>query len=668
MSAIRITPQLKAALEYAARSWAVHPLKGKVPYLSSWPRRATTDPRQIRELWRKYPDVNVGIVTGRRSGLVVLDIDSKNGKDGPRSLQLLENEIGALPSTLEARTPHGRHLYFAETDIHIPNSVSRLGIGIDVKGENGYVVAPPSTINGMSYQWVDRSALIARFPRALVSGVNSPALPRSDFALDKGNRNDGLFRLACAMRGRDVPELMISETLHHLNSQHCKPPLPPSDVDAILRSALRYEPPTARARSNPSLPPSDVLGVLDGRPIPVKWLHEEPKPIDFLVKDWIPRGSVTLLVAEGGTGKTMLAMRLALAVATGDRWLGLETRRGPVLYLAMEDPESELRRRLWRMLPHKQASSSSDLFLRRVRRNLHLRSLAGKQFQLLQQRGGQVEQSDLLAPLIEKLRPHNYSVIVMSRLHGSEENSNSVGTTVINAVEKIALSLGATVIVPHHTGKSNASTQNSGQYSARGASAIADAARVVMRLVADEGDPASLRLIHAKCNYGPRQPDIWLRREGGDLFAYEPESADTQHHRMLDVLRQWSAANGHPPIFQRTIHERLKEVFSGALSRRKALAVFDRAKSDGDLILTARGDNPKALGYTFEGRDGDTSQACATTSGTPENIGARVGDTSCPDRNIRKRHMIKRPSARLRRTNRSGRISRTRATRRGGPR
>jgi hypothetical protein len=100
----------------------------------------------------------VGVPTGKKSGLVVLDVDVDD--DGPESLARLEHAGAPVPKTARARTGGGGiHLYFRyprERDIR--NSAVLLGPGLDVRGEGGYVVVPPSRTQG-SYEWVDRSPL-----------------------------------------------------------------------------------------------------------------------------------------------------------------------------------------------------------------------------------------------------------------------------------------------------------------------------------------------------------------------------------------------------------------------------------------------------------------------------------------------------------------------------
>ena len=149
---------LKAALSYARRGILVFPCEpgGKRPltYNGFW--EATTDMRRIKAWWARWPAANVGVPTGERSGLLVLDVDPRDG--GPQSLDALVRENGPLPRTARARTGGGGvHLFFRyPAQKQIRNSAGCLGPGLDVRGEGGYVVVPPSRTRGV-YEWIERS-------------------------------------------------------------------------------------------------------------------------------------------------------------------------------------------------------------------------------------------------------------------------------------------------------------------------------------------------------------------------------------------------------------------------------------------------------------------------------------------------------------------------------
>lgn len=145
---------LDAALAYAENlRWPVFPrpdgrfLKGGHGF-----KDATTDPVQITRWWTEYPNAWINIPTGRASGVVILDIDVKNGVNGLDTLAKLGKS--QLPETPRVLTPNGGlHLYFADNPhVMIGCSVGELGPGLDVKGHGGLVPLPTT---GNQYHWVE---------------------------------------------------------------------------------------------------------------------------------------------------------------------------------------------------------------------------------------------------------------------------------------------------------------------------------------------------------------------------------------------------------------------------------------------------------------------------------------------------------------------------------
>lgn len=145
---------LDAALAYAALGIPVFPCdpvskiplptrdkdsSGKKIQGTGGHKKATTDPEMIRRWWRARPNAAIGMPTGPTSGIDVLDLDCKRGKNG----------FAAVPdwerlSPVIVRTPSGgAHLYFKSTG-SIRNSTSRIAIGVDTRGVEGYVLLPPS--------------------------------------------------------------------------------------------------------------------------------------------------------------------------------------------------------------------------------------------------------------------------------------------------------------------------------------------------------------------------------------------------------------------------------------------------------------------------------------------------------------------------------------------
>lgn len=137
---------LNWALHYASMGWRVHPLieGGKTPLLKQWQHKATTNPEQIREWFGgDYPNANIGIATGKESGIVVVDIDWYH-EGAEQAYNRLQQEV-ELPESLHVFTGNeGLHIYFTHPqNVTIPNKTGFLP-HIDIRGDGGYVVAPPS--------------------------------------------------------------------------------------------------------------------------------------------------------------------------------------------------------------------------------------------------------------------------------------------------------------------------------------------------------------------------------------------------------------------------------------------------------------------------------------------------------------------------------------------
>jgi hypothetical protein len=134
---------------------------------------ATTDLRQVEKWWCAGTPYNIGLRTGRESGIVVIDVDPRHGGDD--TLTSLEERYGCLPETRRHITGSlGQHIFFRHPGLAIRNNVAKLGAGLDVRGDGGYVVAPPSRhISGERYAAVtDDDVELAAMPAWLLGMLN----------------------------------------------------------------------------------------------------------------------------------------------------------------------------------------------------------------------------------------------------------------------------------------------------------------------------------------------------------------------------------------------------------------------------------------------------------------------------------------------------------------
>jgi hypothetical protein len=236
----------------------------RVQWATYQQERATKD--QIRAWWARWEDANIGIVTGRVSGIVVLDIDPAHG--GEDSVEELEQRFGPFEDTITSLTGGGgRHLIYAHPGVDMRGGSNYLP-GIDIRADGGLIIAPPSLhASGRSYVWEASSeawdTTAAPMPRAMATLIaERPAVigervggrPRFDIAdmlgraIPEGDRDETLIRIAGYYVAKTPGDSAtpLARVLE-VNKLQCKPPLPESQVHKVVNSALRREARKAQA-------------------------------------------------------------------------------------------------------------------------------------------------------------------------------------------------------------------------------------------------------------------------------------------------------------------------------------------------------------------------------------------------------------------------------------
>ncbi|SMO57760.1 phage/plasmid primase, P4 family [Gracilimonas mengyeensis] len=224
--------------------------QGKHPRISDWPNNATNNPNQVREWWRSWPEANIGIVCGELSNLVVLDVDPRHG--GEKSLDELEERLGNFTQTTTIITGGGgNHFYYRYPGQgKIKNSNGKLGDGLDIKTDGGYIVAPGCLHqSGQTYDWLIGLDEIKAFPEKLIQALNKPATKQkkedkkhslsSTDPIPEGERNNTLFELGVLLRKKGANRIQIESELLDINAKRCSPPLDSSEVQVIAGSASR---------------------------------------------------------------------------------------------------------------------------------------------------------------------------------------------------------------------------------------------------------------------------------------------------------------------------------------------------------------------------------------------------------------------------------------------
>jgi hypothetical protein len=466
--------KLDAAIALAAKGFEVFPIKPGAkfpPLVKDWPNKASNIVQFFGPWWDKNPDANIGI---HAKGMIVIDVDVNKGGDD--SLALLEMTHG-FPETLTTITPTGgRHLFY-RTDAPVANGVDCLGRGVDIRGQNGYVVAPGSEVEAGRYRF-DKDIPIADAPDWLVLKLGTVVHKTSTSTTDvqdapvdvvararewlakqpgavEGEGGDAqTFKVICALRDLGPSAEQAGELLAEWNDR-CSPPWTPNELGVRVGNAYRYAQNDAGARAAmpDDFPVMDVLPAPPRKPTKVtrlsQFANQESKGAGYLAKGLLQKASYAIAYGPPGGGKTFTLLDLAYNIAAGKDWMGHKVHGGPVLYLPFEGGGGLIKRA--QALRQKYGNEDVPFFI------------APASFNLREQTGRK-ELGAVIADLPEK--PVLIVIDTLARaLMGGDENSAQDVGAFNSAVAALIESTGACVLIVHHSGKN----QNAG---ARGSSAL----------------------------------------------------------------------------------------------------------------------------------------------------------------------------------------------------
>jgi hypothetical protein len=246
----------QAALRYVGLGWPVVPLKerSKEPAIKDWPNKAFSTPQEVKEYWSKHPDAGVGILTGPNSGLLVIDIDPRNG--GEDTWDAMRESFDWVDTAVVQTGGGGRHIYYRwPEDLDGARLPKSLGPGVDIQGEGRFVVAPPSVHpDGGEYVWegfeLPTRDSISDPPQALVAAIRSEARARAcagasygtTTKIPVGQRNTRLTSYAGRLRAKGLELEEIETLVLEKNRKACEEPLPDDEARKIVRSIGRYPP------------------------------------------------------------------------------------------------------------------------------------------------------------------------------------------------------------------------------------------------------------------------------------------------------------------------------------------------------------------------------------------------------------------------------------------
>lgn len=524
---------LGPALRCAQRGWAVLPLNwvaedgtcscnsaecssiGKHPRTRRGVKDASKSQDTIRAWWEKWPDANLGLATGKISGIVVLDVDRRHG--GIDSLRKIENKYGSVPDGPRVLTGGGgTHLYFRYPGRDIRN---RIGIfpGIDVRGDGAFVVAPASVhASGEQYLWEHGKSPKLPLPEMpdwlldMITGGQQQPSSADGEAIPEGRRNAKLASLAGAMRFRGMSIEAIEAGLLVENEARCRPPLPDDEVERIAASIGNYAPGTSYTEDGSTAPAEGTLNFQT--PAEIKVASREQVP--WIAKPWLAAGSITELDGKVKHGKTTWILDMGRSAIDGVEFMGQPTTQTSVVYLT-EQPRASFR----------EALARADLLDSQDMRVLFWSDTLGFSWPVV------------VEAAVQECKKQGAKILIIdtvaqfARLTGENENSSGDALAVMQPLQ-MAAAEGLGVLMARHERKAGGDVGDSG----RGSSAFAGAVDIVLSLRRPPGKVRStVRQLQALSRFGETPTEVMIEL-GPDGFVALGDAADVALREAVDAV------------------------------------------------------------------------------------------------------------------------------------
>ena len=616
---------LDYALNYAAEfGWAVFPCHsiigdlctcmsdqckspGKHPATPNGSKDATHIADQI-EAWFEQgtEEWNIGVATGDISGLVVVDVDQGKGAD---INDLLINGVDqTIFNTPKVKTGAGLHFYYKlPSGVTVKNSASRLGKFIDVRGDGGYVIAPPSKhISGKSYEllnpdndqilefpkaWLDK--LAQPLPSTPANGSSGNGASANPFivpavqpglilpdTIDQGKRNVELTKIAGALRSKGLSEGAIYAALAIENQRICKPPLDDKELHLIAHSVGRYAPQDVLNPVSDADTPADYENTL------IPYLFGDFLDVDFEEKEilsfHIGKRDIAIIQAATNAGKTTLLRNVTLCMGAGRPFMPFFEGRRPIkiAYFDFENDAQDVQRDLREMFKVFTASEAKAL-----RENLIIIPkglMDGELFQF--NRHEAWANALILQNGVEFIIVDNVS----AAYDINDENSNAeVTKKIIKPLLKMAYKGNCAFLFAHHYGKTKNELETAGVHAGRGASALQSLSRTVINMFGDvsKGEPVNIECAKRKTDGGQNYSETF-RLEDDRWFHHTTIVAPPKKETAYKAIRRHMETVIYPETMStREIIEKFEKDFS-EIAIKKAIGELHK---DGYLDKPAHG-------------------------------------------------------------------------------
>lgn len=423
---------MQHALQYLRQGYSIIPLKPRskeplIPWQEYQKRHATE--AEVRGWFTSHPRANIGLVTGQISGIAVVDLDGPEGVSNGRSL--------GLTSPLISITGKGRQLIYKHPGGNVCNAVRKYP-GIDIRGDGGYVVAPPSIHpNGRRYSWIGQlSKQLPLFPSSIFAQEKPQAIASSSGWIAKaleemthGNIDNTLFRICSRLRNDGYSE---SDAAILLRPHAERAGATGGHLEEKIKNVWkRYE-------ANPKAEQVDPANAES-----IDSFMAALTPVDWICRPLIAKGTLGFVAGLPETNKTWLLMDLALecAVSGGGKWLELfPVRHSRVLFIDQERFKGETQRRFRAMMREKGIESHG------IKDNLFIRC-------------GTTTRLDL-APSYEafrrellEIKPELVIVDSWASFQSSDENNRQSVQVVLERIKALRTEIGCTFLFIDHENK-----------------------------------------------------------------------------------------------------------------------------------------------------------------------------------------------------------------------
>lgn len=311
-------------------------------------------------------------------------------------------------------------------------------------------------------------------------------------------------------------------------------------------------------------------------------LDENPPPArEWVLQDWLPRGSVTALFGQGGAGKSLLAQQLITAAACGDHFLGIPTARGPAIGLFCEDDVDEIRRRQVQILA---AAGRSSRF---STGDLLIESRVGLDNTLVAFGPDRLaEPTRLFSDLLETVKRIRPSIVVVdnsAQVYAGPENERGPVTAFLNLLGRIAIEAHCAVLLLGHVAKATGS-----EYS--GSTAWEAAIRT--RLWLERRDDGLLTLHRRKANYSGQdaltlewRDGAFAKVEASGASGTEAVAARSRLLEALDTYAKRQVATSHNPTARNNlVLMALRDRLLDGISRQSAAAALAALVDAGEVL------------------------------------------------------------------------------------